>query len=221
MPKNKSRVNGSIPKTQTAGKENPKNCLHLYSNSQGYNKHLYEQNIARTLHYWRIAAKYKFLPAQQRTLKAYGESRSEARSSSLGVCNLHFNASLCFLLWNLWKLEWVQVIEIIGFLPWTGPWCCCCCSASEGKSCSASRFPIITALVQFSSSVQDPSGSNESLPHHCANESLLVLLGRICQYQLRRKNKPCCYWNLDHWIYQQEHDLLFLAIDTKILYPKL
>lgn len=28
---------------------------------------------------------------------------------------------------------------------------------------------------------------------------LPVLLGRIREYQLRRKNKPYCYWNLDHW----------------------
>jgi hypothetical protein len=33
-----------------------------------------------------------------KTLKAYGESRSEAHSCSLEACNRHFNVFVCFLL---------------------------------------------------------------------------------------------------------------------------
>jgi len=55
-----------IPKTQAAAKENTNIGRVIYTSIQTHrsNKPLYEHNIARILHYWKIckiAAKYKFL----------------------------------------------------------------------------------------------------------------------------------------------------------------
>lgn len=56
-----------IPKTQTAAKENTNIGRVIYISIQIHrsNKPLYEQNTARILHYWKIAAKYKFMHSKE------------------------------------------------------------------------------------------------------------------------------------------------------------